>query len=224
MLTFVTSTRKRDLRARGRRGRHAVRVVASRVPRVPCLAMAPSPSDAIPPKRDDLFATVERLRDGERVTRPALSNARAEAAALASTLRGREDQVESLLRRLEDTEEKLARTRASTRDAELATRRLGAPPALAEDLWTDATDEAAASWNVAEAATTAVDAWGPEGDPRDRTDEPEVAARARRLVALARDLFDQERLLVEARARAHRETKTSPFSPRFDDEPKADGI
>ena len=185
--------------------------------------MGPSLSDAIPPKRDDLFATVERLRDGERVKRAALKNARAEAAALASTLRGREDQVESLLRRLEDTEEELARTRASTRDAELATRRLGAPPALAEDLWRDATDEAAASSNDAEAATTAVDAWGPEGDPRDRTDEPEVAARARRLVALARDLFDQERLLVEARARAHRETKTSPFSPRVDEDPKADG-
>jgi hypothetical protein len=130
--------------------------------------MAPSPSDAIPPKRDDLFATVERLRDGERVKRAALTNARAEAAALASALRGREDKVESLLRRLEDTEEELARTRASTRDAELATRRLGAPPALAEDLWRDATDEAAASSNDAEAATTAVDAWGPEGDPRDR--------------------------------------------------------
>ena len=77
--------------------------------------------------------------------------------------------------------------------------------------------------DVAEAATTAVDAWGPEGDPRARTDEPEVTARARRLVALARDLFDQERLLVEARAGAHRETKTSPFSPRFDEDPKADG-
>ena len=185
--------------------------------------MVPSPNDALPSQRDDLFATVERLRDGERVTRPALSSARAEAAALASTLRSREDQVESLLRRLEDTEEKLARTRASTRDAELATRRLGAPPALAEDLWRNATDEAAAYSDVAEAATTAVDAWGPEGDPRARPDEPEVAARARRLVALARDLFDQERLLVEARARAHRETKTSPFAPRWDEDPTAGG-
>jgi hypothetical protein len=90
-------------------------------------------------------------------------------------------------------------------------------------LWRNATDEAAAYSDVAEAATTAVDAWGPEGDPRARTDEPEVAARARRLVALARDLFDQERLLVEARARAHRETKTSPFAPRWDEDPTAGG-
>lgn len=185
--------------------------------------MVPSPAVTLPSQPDDLFATVERLRDGERVTRPALSSARAEASALASTLRSREDLVESLLKLLEDTEEKLARTRASTRDAELATRRLGAAPALAEDIWRVDTDEAAADSDVAEAATTAVDAWGPEGDPRSRTDEPEVAARARQLVTLARDLFDQERLLVEARVRAHRETKTSQFAPRWDEDPTAGG-
>lgn len=185
--------------------------------------MAPSPADVLPSQPDGLFATVERLRDGERVTRKALSSARAEAIALASTLRSREDLVESLLRLLEDTEKSLARTRASTRDAELATWRLGAPPALAEDIWRVETDESAADSDVAEAATTAVDAWGPEGDPRARTNGPGVAARARRLVALARDLFDQECLLVEARVRAHRETKISQFALRWDEDTTAGG-
>ena len=50
-----------------------------------------------------------------------------------------------------------------------------------------------------------------------RTHEPEVAHRARQLVRLAGDLFDQECLLVAARTNARRGAKRSPFDPAWRD-------
>tara|TARA_B110000090_G_scaffold200535_1_gene241591 strand:+ start:769 stop:1371 length:603 start_codon:yes stop_codon:yes gene_type:complete len=179
--------------------------------------MAMSQDRANASDREDLFTTVERLRDDKCVSRLVMADARAEAAALAATLKGREDMVGTLLQRLEDAEAKLARTRASARDAELATRRLGAPlPALAEDLWeVDAFRVAADGDGFA--TTSVVDPWGPRGDPRALTHEPEVAHRARQLVRLAGDLFDQECLLVAARTNARRGAKRSPFDPAWRD-------
>ena len=178
--------------------------------------MAMSPNDTQSSDREDLFTTVERLRDGKCVPRNVMDDARAEAAALASTLKGREDAVGTLLKRLEDVEEKFVRKRASAMEAELATRRLAEdPPSIAEDLWLPEKHDAGDGAN--ESMPAAVDAWGPEGDPRVNTEEPDVAARARRLVALASDLFDQEKLLVEVRGRARRETKTSRFEPKWGD-------
>ena len=130
----------------------------------------------------------------------ALADAREEAEALATALRIREDQVEALLRDVERADARLAETLARRRDAERRVAATGPPAPLAEDLW------------APPSAPNRVDPWSPEDAAALEADD-DRASRARRLITLARDVFEQERRLVEARNRAREEARDEDEDP-----------
>jgi hypothetical protein len=147
-----------------------------------------------------LFETVARVRDGASTSLRALADAREEAEALATALRVREDQVEALLRDIERADARLAETLARRRDVERRVAAEGLPAPLAEDLW------------APPSAPNRVDPWSPEDAAALEADE-DRASRARRLITLARDVFEQERRLVEARGRARDEARDEDEDP-----------
>ena len=134
-----------------------------------------------------LFDVVARLRSGESASSRDLDEACREARVLIDQLRALESREEAMLGRLRERDVALAELRASAEATRVETANL-APggemaPAVAEDLWSEPPD---------------VRAWGEEGAAL-LDSGGEAAARALTLVALARDVFEQERRLVDLR-------------------------
>lgn len=163
-----------------------------------------------------LFDVVARLRSGESTSSRDLDEACHEARVLVDQLRALESREAAMLGRLRERDVAIAELRASAEAtrAETASLTLGVEgdcregetaPAVAEDLWSEPPD---------------VRAWGGEGSGLLHSGG-EAAARALMLVALARDVFEQERRLVELRwkvlERAGAEEK-SPFEVRWKSE------
>ncbi len=162
-----------------------------------------------------LFDVVARLRSGESTSSRDLGEACHEARVLVDQLRALESREAAMLGRLRERDVAIAELRASAEAtrAETASLTLGGEgdgsdgetaPAVAEDLWSEPPD---------------VRAWG-EGSGLLHSGG-EAAARALMLVALARDVFEQERRLVELRwkvlERAGAEEE-SPFEVRWKSE------
>ena len=163
-----------------------------------------------------LFDVVARLRSGESASSRDLDEACHEARVLVDQLRALESREAAMLGRLRERDVAIAELRASAEAtrAETASLTLGGEgdgsdgetaPAVAEDLWSEPPD---------------VRAWGEEGSGLLHSGG-EAAARALMLVALARDVFEQERRLVELRwkvlERAGAEEE-SPFEVRWKSE------
>ena len=156
-----------------------------------------------------LFDVVARLRSGESASSRDLDEACREARVLIDQLRALESREEAMLGRLRERDVALAELRASAEATRVETASL-APggemaPAVAEDLWSEPPD---------------VRAWG-EGGSALLDSGGEAAARALTLVALARDVFEQERRLVDLRRKVLERggaVDKSPFEVRWKSE------